>query len=276
MAKSTNGPERSGSKSAGKPSRPNAKPYPRRRPADQATTAEPGVSKIKAALRQTTRLLAKDNLAQDVRQEAERRLASLESDLALRESSAKERKNAERYHKVRFFERQKLVRQIKKLKKRMADVEGEDAAALQADLEEKRVLLHYVLTFPTSLKYVALFPSSGDSPFTKPSEVGQETETSRRHKATYEQAMSVRDRVRAAMASGDLSSEPEVELERGGDRSSNRLDGDKVVSRQAANSASARSAQCKSSRAAAKQPKKGEAPGIEQDDFFAQDSGSDD
>lgn len=80
-----------------------------------------------------------------MRQEAERRLASLESDLARKESSEKERKNAERYHKVRFFERQKLVRQIKKLKKEMAEQPEKKRKKLEAELREKRVLLNYVL-----------------------------------------------------------------------------------------------------------------------------------
>lgn len=123
-----------------------AKRRPERRAPD-AGDAAPGVSKIKAALRQTRRLLARDNVALDVRQEAERRLISLESDLAEKESSQKERKNAERYHKVRFFERQKLVRQIKKIKKRIEE-DGESSkkqAKLKEDLHEKRILLSYVL-----------------------------------------------------------------------------------------------------------------------------------
>lgn len=123
-----------------------AKRRPERRAPD-AGDAAPGVSKIKAALRQTRRLLARDNVALDVRQEAERRLILLESDLAEKESSQKERKNAERYHKVRFFERQKLVRQVKKIKKRI-DEDGESSkkqAKLKEDLQEKRILLNYVL-----------------------------------------------------------------------------------------------------------------------------------
>lgn len=90
-------------------------------------------------------LLPQDNLAQDVRQEAMRRLESLQADLARREFSTKERKNAERYHKVRFFERQKLVRQIRKIKRRIDESDGEGAGTLQKELHEKRVLLHYVL-----------------------------------------------------------------------------------------------------------------------------------
>ena len=85
-------------------------------------SATPGVSKLKAALRQTRRLLAKvrrrlissirqlwnatnlkDNLAANVRVETERRLKSLEGDLAKAEVGNKERTMAMRYHKVKFF-----------------------------------------------------------------------------------------------------------------------------------------------------------------------------
>lgn len=155
-------PERKGKGGGAKPRNGKGKaPYPVKKPSADGAV---GASKIKAALRQTRRLLAKvrerildseiscphlnlsalplhrqPNLAQDVRQEAERRLISLEADLAKREESEKERKNADRYHKVRFFERQKLVRQIKKIKK------GKGTANDDEELKEKRVLLNYVL-----------------------------------------------------------------------------------------------------------------------------------
>lgn len=80
----------------------------------------PGVSKLKAQLRQTRRLLAKvsptlsqisasqvptvqDDLAADVRVETERRLKSLQKDLEEAEIANKERALAVRYHKVKFF-----------------------------------------------------------------------------------------------------------------------------------------------------------------------------
>ncbi|KAG9079204.1 18S rRNA maturation protein [Ceratobasidium sp. UAMH 11750] len=60
---------------------------------------EPGVQKLKSSLRQTRRLLAKDDLAPDVRIQTERRLKSLEADLAKAETRRKERSMAVRYHK---------------------------------------------------------------------------------------------------------------------------------------------------------------------------------
>jgi len=68
-----------------------------------APESVPGVQKIKSSLRQTRRLLAKQNLAANVRVETERRLKALEADLARAETSKKERAYAVKYHKVKFF-----------------------------------------------------------------------------------------------------------------------------------------------------------------------------
>ncbi|CAO1629817.1 unnamed protein product [Sympodiomycopsis kandeliae] len=261
----------------------------RRRPAPGAAAevGGGGVSKIKASLRQTKRLLAKDNLAPDVRQEAERRLISLEQDLELKQSSEHDRKNAERYHKVRFFERQKLVRQIKKIKKSLPEADSREAKKLNKELKEKRILLNYVLNFPTKYKYVALFPSNGESPFTAPDSVAEETETSRRAAKTHDQAQEVRRKVIEAMERGDLSTEPEEELEqRDGTTKRIRLDlehadeNDRADSQEAVVPAAAttdkkskksKTADKKSKKSSSKESAKITGGGVQDDDFFASD-----
>lgn len=88
-----------------------------------------GVNKIKSAIRQTKRILARVRIADDLklctltdsilqdstsasaRQEAERKLVALEDELESRQSSVRERKNAVRYHKVRFFGRWAIVKE---------------------------------------------------------------------------------------------------------------------------------------------------------------------
>lgn len=128
-----------------------------------------GVSKLKAQLRQTRRLLAKvssvlnrmsafpaptfqDNLAADVRVETERRLRSLQKDLENAEVANKERTLAVRYHKVKFFgqfipdlithdplnravetERRKLLRKINQVKKQ-TPADEDRLFALRVDL----------------------------------------------------------------------------------------------------------------------------------------------
>lgn len=78
-------------------------PYSNKPPRPTREDALPGVQRLKSALRQTKRLLAKDNLAADVRVETERRLKALEADLARAEQSRKERQYATKYHKIKFF-----------------------------------------------------------------------------------------------------------------------------------------------------------------------------
>ena len=91
-----------------------------RKKVEKAPNGVPGVQKIKAALRQAQRLLAKvsamfvwlfsgtsdkfqDNLAANLRVETERRLKALEADLQAAELTKKERTLAMRYHKIKFF-----------------------------------------------------------------------------------------------------------------------------------------------------------------------------
>ncbi|KOS14268.1 rrna-processing protein efg1 [Malassezia pachydermatis] len=112
-----------------------------------------GVNKLKSIMRQTKRLLSKDSITPGARIEAERRLLAIERELEERAQSNKERTLAARYHKVKFFERQKLVRRIKQLL-RSIDA-SENTKSLRAELYESRVFLNYVL------RYVALFGDRG-------------------------------------------------------------------------------------------------------------------
>lgn len=160
-----------------------------------------------------------------------------------------------------------------------------------------------VQNFPTKYKYVALFPSNGESPLTKPEAVDVETEASRRAAKTYERAREVREKVVQAMKRGDLSSEPEVELERrGGDAAaaagSKRLrfdfdgdgpdddsDGDvattsvpKPAKKSKHNSADKKSksdAKSKSKSKESEPPAAAAAAGVQGDDFFASDDDDD-
>ncbi|KAF9647727.1 hypothetical protein BDM02DRAFT_3097669 [Thelephora ganbajun] len=155
----------------------------------------PGVSKLKAQLRQTRRLLAKDNLAADARVETERRLKSLQKDLEKTEIANKERVLAVRYHKVKFFDRQKLLRKINQVKKQ-TPVDEDQLFALRVDL-------NYVLHYPKLRKYVALFPSTTDG-------------ESRRENAGKTEADAAREEVRALirgqMEKGEISRTPEAGL----------------------------------------------------------------
>ncbi|KDR75590.1 hypothetical protein GALMADRAFT_248079 [Galerina marginata CBS 339.88] len=185
----------------------NPKRHHHRNHHEQESSTAPGVQKVKAALRQTRRLLAKDNLAADVRVETERRLKALEAELHQAEVSKKERAFAVRYHKVKFFERQKVTRKLVRTKKSLESAEDEsDKTKLSSELHESRVDLNYILHYPKAKKYISLFPP----------EVRKGEEASPASNAdakrTSQEREGVRKWIQEQMEHGDLPEEPELEL----------------------------------------------------------------
>ncbi|KAJ3495434.1 hypothetical protein NLJ89_g10623 [Agrocybe chaxingu] len=197
--------------------------------------AVPGVQKIKAALRQTRRLLAKDKLAADVRVEAERKLIALEGELQLAELAKKERAYAVRYHKIKFFERRKITRKIKQTLKRLDDEESQSAKKkITAELHELRVDLNYIL------------PPVADAA------------------KTNAEREEVKRWVREQMAKGNLPAEPEVET-----KSTSSLRGEKARARQWTTGKEKKGAAGKKGEQAE------EEVGVEEDDFFGDDDDED-
>ncbi|KAG1767482.1 hypothetical protein EV702DRAFT_1146805 [Suillus placidus] len=164
----------------------------------------PGVQKIKSSLRQTRRLLAKENLAADVRVETERRLKALEADLARAETARKERTYAMKYHKVKFFERQKLVRRIKQVKRDLTSAQGKEKTKLEGELESLRVDLNYILHYPKTRKYISLFPPER-----------RQIDTVSTTSDDNDQRITVRALIQDQMQRGEISKQPENELESG-------------------------------------------------------------
>ncbi|KAF8339342.1 hypothetical protein F5887DRAFT_981068 [Amanita rubescens] len=155
---------------------------------EKDSNALPGVQKIKASLRQTRRLLAKDKLAADVRVATERRLKALEADLQHAELARKERTLAVRYHKIKFFERQKVVRKINQAKKRLASAD--------ATLFDLRIDLNYILHYPKMEKYISLFPSEV--------RLGEARQVDAEAAKTDVRRQEIRSWIREKMNSGDL------------------------------------------------------------------------
>ncbi|KAF9529756.1 hypothetical protein CPB83DRAFT_852126 [Crepidotus variabilis] len=172
----------------------------------KASDVTPGIQKIKAALRQTKRLLAKDKLAANVRVETERRLKALEADLHSAELSKKERTFAVRYHKIKFFERQKVTRKIRQTQRRLeASEQKSERKRLKAELAELRTDLNYILHFPKFKKYISLFPpeirkGEEDTVPISPAET-QNTETEREE---------IRSWIRTQMELKELPGDPET------------------------------------------------------------------
>ncbi|KAG5719723.1 rRNA-processing protein EFG1 [Termitomyces sp. T112] len=164
----------------------------------------PGVQKIKSALRQARRLLAKEKLAANVKVETERRIKALEADLEQAQTSKKERTNAVRYHKVKFFERQKVVRKLNQTKKRLESADASSRPQLEETVAELRVDLNYILHYPKTKKYVSLFPpdiredpASSETPIFKVNPDSEE----------------VRSWIRGRMEAGEIPSDPELHLD---------------------------------------------------------------
>lgn len=66
-----------------------------------------------------------------------------------------------RYHKIRFFDRQKATKRLKKAKKLLAACEndGEELSLLQTKEHKAEVDLNYALYYPLDQPYTPLFPT---------------------------------------------------------------------------------------------------------------------
>ncbi|KAM0749160.1 hypothetical protein T439DRAFT_343590 [Meredithblackwellia eburnea MCA 4105] len=173
------------------------------------------ISKLKAQLRQTKRLLARDDLTPDVRITSERRLKTLNLELEKASTGALEQKMVTRYRGVKFFERQKLLRKIKQAKKALVALPG-DKDLLQT-LLEARIDLHYVLRYPKTEKYISLFPegtyvphSSTSSSFTSNPLSTSKSKAKDPLAVRNAQVGTKRADVKRRMDSGELSLEPET------------------------------------------------------------------
>ncbi|KAL0072608.1 18S rRNA maturation protein [Marasmius tenuissimus] len=182
--------------------------------------ALPGVQKIKASIRQARRLLAKDKLDADVRVQTERKLKSLEADLAKAEENRKEKTLATRYHKVKFFglciftrqsrypsdqsltERQKVTRKIKQTIRELSEADGSSRERLKSELLSLRVDLNYILHYPKTKKYISLFPPEARH--------GQEQPKAAPSATTDAEREEIRHWIRQQMEKGDLPAEPEA------------------------------------------------------------------
>ena len=124
-----------------------------------------GSSSLKSQLRGQQRLLdkllsatPKDEQSTEEflqrKQELEAKISALGFQNQQNRLKETERKNAIRYHKVKFFERQKLSRMHRKLVRQLE--EGDTTV----ELDLKQVILDqlYVKHYPNDTKYVSLFP----------------------------------------------------------------------------------------------------------------------
>lgn len=141
----------------------------------QSLPANAGTSKIRKRIRDLERLLKKPGLAATKKSEAERAVAVFKAELDTAQHRKSEIKTARKYHMVKFVEKKKALRALKK-----------DGAG-----DEQLAAWYYITQYPKDKKYRALYAN----------EAAQ--------KATPETHWFLRD-VHERMASGELKSGPEA------------------------------------------------------------------
>ncbi|KAI9818993.1 MAG: 18S rRNA maturation protein [Phylliscum demangeonii] len=138
-------------------------------------TKGPSVTKLHKKVRDASRLLRRPApLAADVAMEVERARAAYAQELEAAKAERRKQKMIGRYHKIRFFERQKATRRLKRVQRLkdalLASAEADGNApdpdalrALDAQLHEIAVDLNYTMYCPLGRKYVALY-AGGEEP----------------------------------------------------------------------------------------------------------------
>ena len=133
------------------------------------------VNEPKTSIRNIKRLLERDvaeksmgeaggknkPLPPKVRISKERELASAQHELAESQAAEKRSKMIARYHKVRFFDRQKATKRLKRARKAMKEVEDDAARReeLAREADECELDVQYAMYYPLDVPYVALYPS---------------------------------------------------------------------------------------------------------------------
>ncbi|BDA48056.1 probable rRNA-processing protein EFG1 at N-terminal half [Coccomyxa sp. Obi] len=120
---------------------------------------------LKNQIRGIERLLRKEGLDARVRKKEEAKLQELKLAIEEHKRAEKERIYAVRYHKIRFFERIKLERAIKRAEKQIAEASKKGDGAPTALMEHLACLqddLQYVMHFPKGEKYVSILRNAED------------------------------------------------------------------------------------------------------------------
>lgn len=133
-----------------KASQPGAKTFKKAHP----------VNELKSRIRSLKRQLERnDALSAVVQQEKERALRAAEDELERNERARKRSEIIGRWHKVRFFERRKAEKRVKRLRKEIEGLSGEERSGVEGRLEEAEVDVKYAVYFPLERDYVPLFPN---------------------------------------------------------------------------------------------------------------------
>ncbi|KAH7082223.1 hypothetical protein FB567DRAFT_562055 [Paraphoma chrysanthemicola] len=129
------------------------------------------VNALKSRIRDLKRLLAhvenvpKHKMSAGARQERERELEACEHELSEKLRGSREaeyrKKMIRKYHQVRFFDRQKGTRILKRLKKELSTTEDQSKKTkIQQRIHNAEVDVNYAIYYPLMKPYSSLYPKS--------------------------------------------------------------------------------------------------------------------
>ncbi|KAL9599359.1 MAG: hypothetical protein Q9219_003892 [cf. Caloplaca sp. 3 TL-2023] len=135
----------------------------RQRPSKASSTDSKSVSvnALKSRIRDVTRVLEHaQDLPLHIRIEKERALAGYRQDLDKAQNDRDKQRMIKKYHMVRFFERQKATRSVKRLRNQLAAAspDTQEYKSVEDQLHCAEVDLNYTLFYPLTEKYVSIFP----------------------------------------------------------------------------------------------------------------------
>lgn len=120
-------------------------------------------SKLKKKIRDVERLLKRDSLNGTTRTENERKLKALKVQLDNSKVNLHAKKNAKKYHMVRFFEKKKAIRKLKQAMKTLEDAQKtevkKDIKKARKSVRSYEIDVVYTILFPKSEKYISLYPN---------------------------------------------------------------------------------------------------------------------
>ena len=116
---------------------------------------------LKSQVRSLKRLLERnDGLPADVRVEKERALQTAQRELEQAQTAQQRSDMIGRYHKIRFFDRQKASKRLKRARKELDGCEeaGDKRSELEKRVNDAEVDVNYAQYYPLDRHYVSLFP----------------------------------------------------------------------------------------------------------------------
>lgn len=196
------------------------------RPSSKSFKKAHPTNELKSRIRSLSRLLEHDQgLPATIRVEKERELQTTERELQQAIQAQKRSDIISRWHKVRFFDRQKATKRVKKAQKAVNAMTIEDGDAItdmMNTVQEWETAVNYAMYYPLDVAYVPLFPSRHNK--------DKETDVEDSGAAEVERQgdPEMWENIKQCMRSGTLQALQEL---RDGRLPSQDVDGDKEVTR---------------------------------------------